>query len=291
MKPSEEKYRLRSYRAAWGAAVLSITLVLFMLGLVSLALFQAQELSDYVVENIGMNIELRNDAEDRQVNDLQRFLDNSEFALKTKFVSKEAAALQLAEELGEDFVGFIGYNPLPNAIELFLKSEYAIPDSVALIRQQLNSFPAVQAINYQESLFVAVERNMRRIGNGLIIFSLFLLFVSVLLIHNTIRLAVFAKRMLIKSMLLVGATQGFIRRPFILAGLLQGIVSSGLAVGMIWGFVLIISIKIPELQIFHDWHFIRLLSVGIVLFGLLVTWLSNLLAIKKYLKINSEELY
>lgn len=291
MKPSEEKYRLRSYRAAWGAAVLSITLVLFMLGLVSLALFQAQELSDYVVENIGMNIELRNDAEDRQVNDLQRFLDNSEFALKTKFVSKEAAALQLAEELGEDFVGFIGYNPLPNAIELFLKSEYAIPDSVALIRQQLNSFPAVQAINYQESLFVAVERNMRRIGNGLIIFSLLLLFVSVLLIHNTIRLAVFAKRMLIKSMLLVGATQGFIRRPFILAGLLQGIVSSGLAVGMIWGFVLIISIKIPELQIFDDWHFIRLLSVGIVLFGLLVTWLSNLLAIKKYLKINSEELY
>lgn len=291
MKPPDNKFRLRSYRTAYGTAVFSITLVLFMLGVLVLVIYQAKELSDFVKEKIGLQIELANDLDEIQIIAFQTELEGLDYTSKTNFISKDEAARKLTEELGEDFVGFIGYNPLPNSIELFLRSEYVNPDSIHRIRQQLASHPAVKVINYQESLLVLVNRNLSRISRGILFFVILLFVVSVLLIYNTMRLAVYARRMTIKSMLLVGATQGFIRRPFVIGGLLQGVIGGLLAVGLLWFFVLFVRIKFPDFQLFENIFFIRMLSVGIVLFGVLATWLSNHFAIKKYLNINSEDLY
>lgn len=291
MKPPDNKFRLRSYRTAYGTTVFSITLVLFMLGVLVLVIYQAKELSDFVKEKIGLQIELANDLDEIQIIAFQTELEGLDYTSKTNFISKDEAARKLTEELGEDFVGFIGYNPLPNSIELFLRSEYVNPDSIHRIRQQLVSHPAVKVINYQESLLVLVNRNLSRISRGILFFVILLFVISVLLIYNTMRLAVYARRMTIKSMLLVGATQGFIRRPFMIGGLLQGVIGGLLAVGLLWFFVLFVRIKFPDFQLFENIFFIRMLSVGIVLFGVLATWLSNHFAIKKYLKINSEELY
>ncbi|MBE0639137.1 MAG: cell division protein FtsX [Bacteroidales bacterium] len=291
MKHSDDKFRLRSYRTAYGTTLVSITLVLFMLGILTLLVFQARELSDYLKENIGMQIEMHDDYDESQILKFKSELNGFDYTLRANYISKDEAARKLAEKLGEDFIDFIGYNPLPNSIELFLKSEYTHPDSVGLIKQQLLSYPAVKLVNYQESLLVLVNRNINRIGVGVVFFVGLMFFVSVLLVFNTIRLAVYAKRMTIKSMLLVGATQRFVRRPFVINGLIQGLVSGLVAVVLLWSVVLFIRIKVPELQILENSFFIRLLSLGMVLFGLLVTWLSNHFAIKKYLNINSEELY
>jgi len=291
VKPNDNKFNIRSYRTAFGATVLSITLALFILGAFAFVLIQARELTNFVRENIGLQIELNDNISDDRISGIMQHLDGQRFTSGVSFVSKEEAAKELAEDLGEDFIDFIGYNPLPNTIELFLKSDYAVSDTIAVIREQLLSFPEIRTINYQENLLELVNRNISRIGKGILFFAGLLLVVSVLLIHNTIRLAVYAKRLLIKSMLLVGATQWFIRKPFVLSGLLQGVVSGMLSVALLWGFVFFARTKIPELQILEIAHLIWLLSAAMILFGLLVSWVSTYFAIKKYLKINSEDLY
>jgi cell division transport system permease protein len=291
MKPNDNKFNFRSYRAAYGTTVLSITLVLFILGAFAFVLIQAKELTNFVRENIGFQIELNDNVSDDRILGIMQHLDGLRFTSGVNFVSKEEAAKELAEDLGEDFIEFIGYNPLPNTIELFLKSDYAASDSIAVIREELLTFPEIRTINYQENLLELVNRNISRIGKGILFFAGLLLVVSVLLIHNTIRLAVYAKRLLIKSMLLVGATQWFIRKPFVLNGLLQGFAGGVLSVALLWSFVFFARTKIPELQILEIAHLIWLLSAAMILFGLLVSWISTYFAIKKYLKINSEDLY
>jgi cell division transport system permease protein len=265
--------------------------VLFILGVFALVLIQALELTNFVRENIGLQIELSDNATDEMISGIMQQLDSQRFTLETNFISKDEAAKELAEDLGEDFIDFIGYNPLPNTIELFLKSEYVLSDSIAVIREQLLGFSEINTINYQENLLELVNQNINRIGNGIIFFAGLMLIVSILLIHNTIRLAVYAKRLLIKSMLLVGATQWFIRKPFVLNGLLQGFVSGVLAVALLWSFVFFARTKIPELQTLEINDLIWPLSMVMILFGLLVSWVSTYFAIKKYLKINSEDLY
>ncbi|HPE34570.1 MAG TPA: permease-like cell division protein FtsX [Bacteroidales bacterium] len=291
MKSGKEFYPLGGYRAVWGASILSITVVLFMLGLLGLLVYQAGSLSDYVRENIGLQIELSDLADSSQILALKKELDTMPFTLRTKFISGEEAADELARDLGEDFVGFIGYNPLPNVIELYVKKNFSTPVTIAEIREQLLNDPVVQGVNYQESLVELVNRNIKRIGRMLLIFSVMLLFVSVLLIYNTIRLAVFARRLIIKSMLLVGATQAFIRKPFLMTGLLQGFISSLLAIALLWMFVFYVKIKIPELPIFNNHSVVWLLSGGIIIAGIVIAWCSSFFAVKKYLNINSEDLY
>lgn len=291
MKSGKEFYPSGGYRAVWGASILSITVVLFMLGLLGLLVYQAGSLSDYVRENIGLQIELSDLADSNQILALKKDLDTMPFTLRTKFISGEEAADELARDLGEDFVGFIGYNPLPNVIELYVKKNFSTPVAVAEIREQLLNDPVVQRVNYQESLVELVNRNIKRIGRMLLIFSVMLLFVSMLLIYNTIRLAVFARRLIIKSMLLVGATQAFIRKPFLLTGLLQGFISSLLAIALLWIFVFYVKIKIPELPLFNNHSVIWLLSGGIIIAGIVIAWCSSYFAVKKYLNINSEDLY
>lgn len=291
MKQKEERYSIKRYRAAYGSATLSITLVLFLLGTLVFFAKQANEWTDYLRNNIGLQLELSDRATDTEIAALLEDLNQLGFAARTKFVSKEEAAANLSYELGEDFVAFIGYNPLPNTIELFLHGTYTHPDSIVTVKNQLLDIAEIEKINFQETLLTQINRNIRRIGTGMMIFSAVLLLISLLLIHNTIRLAVYARRLSIKSMLLVGATQWFIRRPFFINGLLQGAVGGLVASLLLWSAVAFLDQKFSDLNLLHDQQFMWMLSLAIIAFGIVVTAISTLIAIKKYLKINSEELY
>lgn len=291
MKKFEEKYSRRRYRAAYSTTIFSITVVMFMLGLLVLTVFHTNRFSKYVRENIGIQLELADHVSDRAALALNDSLNKTTFVRKSEFVSRKEAARRLSEELGENFVDFMGYIPLPSTIEIFLHSPYTVQDSIARIEDDLLKNPAIQKITYQKSLVSLINENLERIGVAVIVFAVLLLVISVILIYNTIRLAVFSRRLLIKSMLLVGATQAFIRKPFIVGGIWQGLISGSIAGALLLVIMAILNNKLPSLDMFGNIPFLILLFILMLVFAALITFLSNYFAVKKYLKINSEELY
>ncbi len=291
MKKFEEKYNHKRYRAAYNTTVFSITVVMFMLGLLALVVYHTNRLSDYVREHIGIQLELSENLTAGQALSFKDSLDATAAVRRSVYISKAEAARQLSDELGEDFVSFMGYIPLPATIELFLNSNYTSPDSLQHLESRLRRTQAVQNVSYQKSLVDLINQNLDRLITGVLLFAALLLVISVILIYNTIRLAVFARRMLIKSMILVGATQAFIRKPFIMAGIRQGLISGLLAAALLAAVVWLSQMKFPQLGLLTQIIPLVILFCGMLLFAVLITFLSNYFAVKKYLKINSEELY
>lgn len=291
MKSFEEKYSIKRYKTAYSATVFSITLVLFMFGLVLLLVFHTSKLTTYFRESIGVSVVINNNARANEVLALKSLLENQDFVKSTKYISKQQAADELKLELGEDFVEFIGYNPLPPTLEIFLYEEFTYGEKLKEVESFLQEQKIIENVEFQHSLIKLIERNISRISKWVGAFSLLLLLISVLLIHNTIRLAIYSKRMLIKSMLLVGATQAFIRKPFIIHGIYQGLWSGAFAVCLLTLILIFTNRKLPDLALFNNWFLILIVGFLIIAFGVLITWTSNLIAIKKYLKLNSEDLY
>ena len=230
MTSMEEKYTRRRYQSSVATTVVSITLVLVMLGLLALTVFHAKKLSDYVKENIGFRVYIKEDAPVEEIILLQKRLDASAFVKSSEYISPEEAARELTTELGEDFIDFLGYNPLPPSIDLRVKAAYANVDSLEVIESRLMQELIVKEVFYQKSLVHLINKNIRRISIVLLGFSGLLLLIAMALINNTIRLSVYSKRFIIRTMKLVGATRGFIGRPFILRGVLQGLYSAIFAI-------------------------------------------------------------
>jgi cell division transport system permease protein len=291
MTKIEEKYSRKRYRNAYGTSVVSISLVLFMLGLLALMILHTSKLSEYVRESIGVSVMLKDAVSEREALDFQSGLDSLYYVKSTELITRDEAAQKLKDELGEDFIDFLGYNPLPSTIVIYLHSQYTFEDSIHAIREKILSEDYVKDVDFQQSLVELVNRNVTKVGMVLAGFSGILLIISVLLIFNTIRLAVFARRFLIKSMLLVGATPAFIRRPFIINGVLQGLAGGAVSVVLLAALLYLAQNKIPEITVLQDVRLIVLIFVGVVVFGVLITWLSNFFAVKKYLKTNSDALY
>lgn len=291
MKSFGEKYSKKRYRVAYSTSVFSITLVLFMLGLLLMMVFYAGRLSAFFRENIGVSLVISSEADANQIMHFKNTLHNYAFVKSTRYISKEAAAKKLQEELGEDFVNFIGYNPLPPTLELFLYESYTSADSLLKIKQVLQSHEIVENVEYEHQLLDLIDKNISNISRWVLAFSFLLLIISILLIHNTIRLSIFSKRMLIKSMLLVGASQQFIRRPFIIAGIYQGLAGGVISVILLTGILYFSNIRFPELQLLDSILNVVVAGLAMIGFGVLITWLSTYLAVKKYLKIRSEDLY
>jgi len=242
-------------------------------------------------ENIGMSLLLNDDVSSVDALQFQKSIDSLYFVKSSDLITKEDAAQKLKEDLGEDFIDFLGYNPLPGTIVIYLHAQYTQNDSINAIRGQILKEACVREVDFQGSLVELVNRNISKVGLVLAGFIGILLIISILLIYNTIRLAVFARRFLIKSMLLVGASHAFIRRPFIISGVLQGLAGGAVSVVLLAALLYLAQNKIPEIAVLSDMKFITLIFVGLVVFGVLVSWLSNFFAVKKYLKTNSDALY
>ncbi|MCK9421123.1 MAG: permease-like cell division protein FtsX [Bacteroidales bacterium] len=291
MVQQEERYYQRRITTSQFTTVISITLVLFLMGLLGLIILHAQKLSDYVKENIGFSIIIREGVRESGILELKKSLDRSYYVKSTEYVPRERAAERLRDELGEDFVGFLGYNPLLPSIEMRIKAPYTSSDSLSRIERQLLHKPEVKEVFYQKSLVDAINRNLEKISFILLGFSGILLFIAIVLINNTIRLSVYSKRFLIRSMQLVGATEGFIRRPFLAKSILHGSISAMVAIGMLMVLVYLAIDQLPELIELQDPIMMLALVVFIVLLGVFISWTSTYLAVRKYLHLRTDLLY
>jgi cell division transport system permease protein len=291
MSKAEDKYSKRRLKSSYITTVVSITLVLFMLGMLGLIILHAKKLSDYVKENIGFSIIMKENVKEAGIIQLQKTLDASDYVKSTEYITKEKAAEELTKDLGEDFIDFLGYNPLLPSIDLRLKAEYANIDSLAIIEKDLLANKNVKEVFYQKSLVHLINKNLRRISIIILGFSILLLIIAIALINNTIRLSVYSKRFLIKSMQLIGATQAFIRRPFILKGILHGILGAFIAILLLVGIIYFSQQEIPELVNLQDADLFISIFGFVILLGIIISWMSTFFAVKKYLNLKADSLY
>lgn len=291
MANKETKITRRRLRSSFLTSVVSISLVLFLLGVLGLLVLNAKRLSDYVKENIGFSIILKEGVKEVDVIRLQKTLDASKYVKSTQYITKEEAASELKEELGEDFIDFLGYNPLLASIDVHLQAQYANPDSIRLIKKDLQKHEQIKEVFYQKSLVQLVNQNIRKISLIILIFSAFLFLVAIALINNTIRLSIYSKRFIINTMQLVGAARGFIRRPFIFKGILQGVYAALVAMGLLTGAIYFMQNEFDEIITLQDVEIIAILYTGVLLVGVFISWISTFFAVNRYLKIKVDKLY
>ncbi len=291
MARQEDKIVGRRLKSSIVSAVVSVTLVLYVLGLLGLTVLHAKKLSDHVKENIGFSVIMHDNAKPAEISFLQKYIDGYSGVKSTEFISKKKAAEDLTRDLGEDFVEFLGYNPLFPSIEVRFQADYANPDSLNTFSSVIESERIVKEVYYQKPLVEKVNDNVAKIGLILLIFGTLLLIIAFALINNTIRLSVFSKRFLIKSMQLVGATQSFIRRPFILKSISQGIIGSFIAIALLFATLFAAQKQIPELLEFQDINMLMILFLMVILLGIIISWISTFFAVRKYLNIKSDNLY
>lgn len=271
--------------------MVSISLVLFLLSLLGLLVLNTRKLGDFVRENIGFSVILKENTREADIIQIQRYFDASSFVKETKYITPEQAAEELQNELGENFLDFLGFNPLLPSIDLKLHAAFANPDSIAKIEKEFMEYPQVKEVYYQESLVHLVNENVRTLSLIILVFSGFLFFISIALFNNTIRLLFYSKRFIIKTMLLVGATRNFIRRPFIFSGVLHGIIGSVVATIMLIVVIYFAQREMPDIIGFTDYGTLGVLLFAIFAIGILLSWLSTLFAVNKYLRIDQDRLY
>lgn len=273
------------------STIFSITLVLVMLGVLGLIMVHAKNLSDYVKENIVLNIIVDEGAKEADVLQFQKELNANPAVKQTQYVNKELAARNLTQDLGEDFVNFLGYNPLLSTVDVYMKADYANNKSIDALKASISKNPVVKEVIYQSSLIDMVNKNINTIGLIVLGFAAILLVISVALINNTIRLAIYSQRFLIKSMQLVGATKGFIRKPFILVAMLHGLIASFIAVIILLGLLYYAQKEIPEIIILRNYTEFGIVLLFLVGVGIFITALSTTFAVSKYLRLKIYDLY
>ena len=291
MKTGNNTSLNRRILSSSASVVISLSLVLFVIGLLGLVLINAQRLSNYVKENIGFTIMLKEVVNEIEIMNFQKTLDAADFAKSSTFVSKEQATKDLQNDLGEDFVSFLGYSPLLSSFDVKLNASYANTDSLAFIKAELNNYPLVHTIFYQENLIDKLNSNVNRLSFFLFSFCLLLFVIAFALINNTIRLSVYSKRFLIRTMKLVGATNSFIQRPFLIKGIYQGIYSSIFAIFMLIGSIQLIQSETASILNITDLKIIGLIFILIFIFGFFLSWISTFFAVRKFIKQNESELY
>lgn len=291
MEEFEVSHAAKKTKTIYISTIFSITLVLLMLGVLGLILVHAKNLSIYVKENIVLNIIVDEGAKEADVLAFQKELNANPAVKETVYVNKELAARNLTKDLGEDFVNFLGYNPLLSTVDVYLKADYANNKSIDALKAELSKNPAVKEVIYQSSLIDMVNKNIRTIGLIILGFAAILLVISVALINNTIRLAIYSQRFLIKSMQLVGATKGFIRKPFVFVAMLHGLIASIIAVIILLGLLYYAQKEIPEIVILRSYTEFGIVLLALLGVGIVITALSTSFAVGRYLRLKIYDLY
>lgn len=290
MSTTKQKKRL-SFLEARITSTLSVSLVLFILGIMSMMGILANNLSVYVRENIGFSIILKDTAQEKDVIGLQNLLENADYVKAAQYISKEDALKEVMIALGENPEEIVGVNPMQASIEVRLKADYAHPDSIHTIDKQLRKKTCIEDIQFQKDLIQSVNENMRTIGVILFALALVLMIISYVLISNTIRLTAYSQRFIIYTMKLVGATPGFIRRPFILSNIVCGIIAAILAIIML---TVCISYIVNEFDNFYtliDTSMLLAVYGIVLLLGILHTGISSFFAVNRYIGMKRDELY
>jgi len=287
---AKEKLR-KSLFSSYFSTTLSISLVLFLFGLLGLLQINTKRLTDYIMENVGITLILKEDTREVDVLKLQKTLEATSYIKSTRFVDKQAAAEELKKDLGEDFVDFLGYNPLLSSIDVKVNATYTNPESMALLESQFLKFPEIQEVYYQRNLVKQLNDNVKKLSLIILVLSVIMFTIFIALINNTIRLSIYSKRYLINSMQLVGATRSFIRFPFVVKSILHGIYGAIIACFILLMIFFSYQSELKQLIDFQDSLSMAILVLGIFVFGIVMTALSTYFAVNKFLRMKFDQLY
>jgi len=291
MASNFDKFQKRRVITSYFSVVLSVFLVLFLLGLLGLFVINSKRLSDNFKEDIVMTVFFKNDANDSVFKAFSAEMKMAKFAKDYKFVSKEAAAKEHEKVFGENFMQFLGVNPLQNSYDIHLKADYVTNPGFSKAESQLRQNPMVADIVYDKQLITLVNDNVKKISMWILIISGLFAFISVLLINSSMRLSIYANRFIIKTMQMVGATKSFIRKPFIKQSIILGLIGSVLAILALIGLLFYININYPTVVIFKDIELTIVVLFIILLLGVLITWISTYFATQRFLNLRTDDLY
>ena len=283
----------RRLRGSYLISLMSIMLVLFVLGLFSSLVLFANRISEYIKENVGFEIVMKKGVKEKDIIEFQHVLDRKEYVKSTEYISQQEATRRLTEDLGEDILEWLGdvENPLLPSIDVRFKSDYANNDSIAKIEQWVMKNKNVKEVYFQKSLIHSIDKNVNKIASVLLLIGLVLLIMAVTLISHTVRLAVYAKRFVVRSMQLVGATEGFIIKPFMKSFVIQGFIGAVLSLIFLSIFLFKVMDDVPELAFLTNISSIVLIYIAIIALGVILTTLSTYYAMRKYLRADIDDLY
>ena len=291
MASSFDKFQKRRLISSYFSVVLSVFLVLFMLGMLGLFIINSKRLSDNFKEDIVMTVFFKNEATDSVFKSFAASIKKSKFAKDIKYVSKDQAAKDHKDIVGDNFMEFLGGNPLQNSFDIHLKADYVTNPGFSKVEGQIRSNPMVADIVYDKQLITLVNDNVKKISMWVLIISGIFAFISVLLINSSLRLSIYANRFIIKTMQMVGATKTFIRKPFVRRSIVLGLIGSVLAIFCLIGVLLYINTNYPTLEIFKDQTLTVLVLLSVLIVGALITWLSTHFATQRFLNLRTDDLY
>jgi len=283
----------RRLRGSYLISLMSIMLVLFVIGLFSSLVLFANKISEYIKENVGFEIVMKKGVKEKDIIDFQHILDKKEYVKSTEYISQEEATRRLTEDLGEDILEWLGdvENPLLPSIDVRFNSEYANNDSIAKIEQWVLKHKNVKEVYVQKSLIHSIDKNINQIAAVLLIIGLVLLIMAITLISHTVRLSVYSKRFVVRSMQLVGATEGFIIKPFMKYFVIQGLIGAVLSLILLTFFLATMFKNVPELALLMNFGNVAVIYIFVLILGVVLTTLSTYFALRKYLRADIDDLY
>ena len=291
MASSFEKYQKRRLISSYFSVVLSVFLVLFLLGILGLFVINSKKISNDFKEEIPMSVYFKDNANDSVLKAFGTMLKESAFVKTDTFVSKEMAASKHKDIIGEDFMQFLGFNPLQNSYDINLKADFVQADSIKTIEQKFKENKFISDIVYDKHLVDLVNDNVKKITFWILVITGFLALIAVLLINSSMRLSIYSNRFIIKTMQMVGATKSFIRKPFIMRSIKLGVVGALLAIFAIIGVLFYIDTNFPKLGILDDQLMIGAVLLGVLVLGVLISWFSTFFATQKFLNLRTDDLY
>ncbi len=291
MAYSFDKFQKRRLISSYFSVVLSVFLVLFLLGILGFFIINSKKLADDFKEEIAMTVFFKNEANDTILKGFGKELKTAPFARSFVYVSKEQAAKQHTDIIGEDFMTFLGENPLQNSYDIHLKADYVIRDSITKIESRLRKNTMISDIVYDKQLVNLVNDNIKKVSMWILIISGFLTFIAILLINSSLRLSIYSNRFIIKTMQMVGATKAFIRKPFVMRSIKLGMIGAGLAIIALIGVLIYVQTNFPGLGILDDKLLIALVLLLVFGAGVLITWIGTYFATQKFLNLRTDDLY
>ena len=291
MSSSFDRFQKRRLISSYFSVVLSVFLVLFLLGILGLFIINSKKLADDFKEKIAMTVFFKNEANDSILKAFSKELKVAPYAKSTVYVTKEQAAKQHTDIIGEDFMTFLGENPLQNSFDIHLKADYVEKDSIAKVEKKLRLNPMISDIVYDKQLVNLVNDNIKKVSMWILIISGFLTFIAVLLINSSLRLSIHSNRFIIKTMQMVGATKSFIRKPFVMRSIKLGMLGATLAIIALIGVLIYVETSFPDLGILDNKVLIAGVLLSVLGIGVLITWLSTHFATQKFLNLRTDDLY
>ena len=286
-----DSYQKRRLRSSYFSVVISIALVLFMVGFLGLVLLKSTQVANHFKEEVVITLFLKNDTSNDQIENLRNSLIKEIFTRKIVFISKDDAAKFYAEDLGEDFVNYLGTNPLKNSIDIYLNPGFVTPEKMGEIADRFKDNSYVFEVSYDKPLVTFLTQNIQRVSFWLFVISSFFGLIALILINSSIRLSVYSKRFNIKTMQMVGATKGFIRKPFIWNGIQLGFIGAIISLIGLSVVIYYIDQKLPTLQLTTDYTTLTYLGGGILIIAFVISWLSTYFATQRFLNLQTEKLY